>query len=104
MTELEPFVTSWLFEPEVWLILGLVLIALDIFVGMQFFVLSPGLASFIVGGLLQAQLSGWFGDSLLFETWRGLLIWWAVLSVLSIGLVRKLFQKKNADQSDINEY
>jgi len=93
----------WSLQPEVWLILALVLVGADIVLGLQYFVLSIGVAALLLAGALLAQQNLWFGDAVVFETWRGVGIWFAVLSVASVLLI-KLLTRQRRGQPDINEY
>ena len=93
----------WLFEPQAWLIAGLVLVIADIFLGYGFFVLPIGIAAFLISGLLVIDEGGYF-SSKMFGSWRDILIYFAVLSVISIGILRLVFQKYKSDDKDINQY
>jgi membrane protein implicated in regulation of membrane protease activity len=97
-------ITYWLFQAEVWLILALVLIIADIVVGLDFFVLPVGIAAAVVSAMLFAESRFWFSDTILLESWREVLIAFAILSVAAIFLIRKLFQRRNIDTPDINQY
>jgi membrane protein implicated in regulation of membrane protease activity len=96
--------TYWIFLPEVWLILGILLIAADFTIGANFFLLSIGASAFVMGGLIYGQQNLWFGDPLLFETWRQVMIWFSAMSIASVAVIKFLFQRKNNDEPDINEY
>ena len=93
----------WMFQAKIWVILGFLLIITDIFIG-SFFILPIGIAAFIMGALLFAQNNYWFGDYVLLEHWRDIGLYFAILSVLSIAIIRALFQKNNDEKPDINEY
>ena len=93
----------WSLQPEFWLILALVLVGADIVLGLQFFVLSMGVAALVLSGVLFAQENQWFGDSVVIETWHSVGVWFAVLSVASIFLIRFLARQRRG-QADINEY
>lgn len=95
---------AWVFSPEAWLILGLVLVIADIFLGSNLLVLPLGVAALLLSGALYGQGQQWFGNTVLFNTWHDIGIWFAALSVLSIGLVRIAFKRSREDKSDINEY
>lgn len=94
----------WIFQPEVWLILALVLIIADILIGLNLFILPIGIAAAIVSAVIFAEQQHWFSDVVLLESWREVLVTFAVLSVAAVFLIRKLFQDKKAMESDINEY
>ena len=93
----------WSVQPELWLILALVLVGADIVFGFQYFVLSIGVAALLLAGVLFAQQNLWFGEAVEFETWRGVGVWFAVLSVASIFLIKFLVRKRRGPP-DINEY
>lgn len=94
----------WVFLPEIWVIVAIVFIGIDIVFGLDFFVLSIGVAAMIVAGLLFAQDEAWLGHMLLFETWDDVGIWFAGLSIGSIALIRLALQRRRSDRPDINEY
>lgn len=96
--------TYWLFQTETWLIIGVLLVILDIYVGLQFFVLAFGVASILIGALLFGQKANLFGEILLFSTWRDFGYWFAALSILSFGIVKLVFQRTTKDEKDINQY
>ena len=93
----------WIFQSKAWVILGFTLIIIDIFLG-SFFILPIGVASFLVSGLIFAQNKLWFGDFMFFETWRGIAVYFAIFSIISIGIIRLIFQRRIKGQTDINEY
>ena len=94
----------WIFKPEPWIILGIILIILDIFVGFDFFILPVGIAALILSGIIYAQINTWFGEFVIFETWKGIIIAFAVLSIISIGIIKFLFQMSKKSRPDINQY
>ena len=94
--------SHWIFEPYTWLILGLLVIIIDIFLG---FVLLPfGIAALVIAGLIFSDQNMIFGDFIFFETWRDVLIYYAVLSLCSVGMIKLIFQKSKKGKSDINQY
>lgn len=86
------------------MILGVILIILDIFIGLDFFVLPVGVASIIVSILIYAQANMWFGDNFLFDTWKQIIIWFSVLSLFSVVIIKIIFQRHKKRESDINQY
>ena len=93
----------WVFQAKVWVILGFILIIVDVFLG-SFFILPIGIAAFFISGLILAQNQLWFGDYMFFETWRGIAIYFAILSVMSIGIIKLIFEKRFKKEPDINKY
>jgi membrane protein implicated in regulation of membrane protease activity len=92
------------FNAEIWLIVGLVLVLADIFLGFGLFVLPIGVAALIVAGMVTLQQNGVLGETTLYSNWRGVVYWFAGLSVSSVLLLRLVFQKPRQDKPDINEY
>ena len=93
-----------LLSTHFWLILGLVLTIADIFLGFNFFVLPFGVAALLVSAIVHGQKAGLTGELQLYTDWQGVAYWFAGLSVVSVGLLRLLFQKKRDGKEDINEY
>ena len=94
----------WIFLPEIWLILAVVLIGADILFGFDFFVLSLGVAALILAGLLFGQESLWPDGPEIFETWRDIGLWFAGLSVAAILAIRVILYRGRRTGPDINEY
>lgn len=94
----------WLFQPELWIIFGIVLIIVDIMVGFGLIILPVGVAALLVGVLLYGNSQQLFGDADLFPSWRIVLIWFAALSIVALGLIRLAFQRPKTNRDDINKY
>ena len=94
----------WILLPEFWVITGILLIAVDFTIGADLFLLPIGLAALLIAALLYAQENLWFGDVILFGTWKQIIIWFSALSVISIGIIRFSFQRRRKDEPDINDY
>ena len=73
-------ITFLLFLPQTWIILGILLIIADIFLGYDFFVLPIGVSAIIISSILYLQKGSFeeFGDFILFDTWQeySLLVFW----------------------------
>ena len=93
----------WVFRPEAWVILGILLILLDVILGLDV-ILPIGVAALILAGLIFAQQNMWIEEPLAINTWRGVLILFAALSIVSIGIIRFVFQRSRKSKPDINEY
>ena len=92
----------WIFQPYVWLILGLVIIIIDIFLG---FILLPfGISSFLIAILLFCDRHLIFSDFVFFETWRDILLYYALLSLIALGGLRLFFNKNKRNNADITDY
>ena len=99
-------ITFLFFLPQTWIILGILLIIADIFLGYDFFVLPIGVSALIISLILYLQTGSFeeMGDFILFNTWHDVAYWFSGLSVVSIILMRLLFKLRKKDRIDINEY
>lgn len=88
--------TELLLRPEIWIVFGLCLIALEMLIGFDYFVLPFGLSAILTGLLI-------FGTDFFAQTLQGSLIFFAVISVL-ILIPLKLIDRKKKNVTDINEY
>jgi len=103
------FITGIMLIDKFWIILGILLVILDIYIGFQFFVLSIGLSSFIIAFLLYAQEKLWLSDFnpsfIILSDWQDVLITLSVLSIITIGIIRYVFQDRfRKSNKDINDY
>ena len=96
--------SHWMFKAEIWLILGIILVIGDIFLGYTFFILPIGLAAFMISAMIFSQDQMWFGDFEFFETWRDIAMYFSGLSIVSIGILKYVFQRRLKADTDINEY
>ena len=96
--------TYWILTPEFWLIAGILLIVVDFTIGAALFLLPIGLAAILMACILFAQEGLWFGDVVFLDTWRQIIIWFSLLSVAFVGVIKFLFQRVRRGQADINEY
>ena len=99
-------ITFLFFLPQTWIILGILLIIADIFLGYDFFVLPVGVSALIISLILNMQTGSFeeMGDFILFNTWHDVAYWFSGLSLVSIILMRLLFKLRKKDRIDINEY
>jgi membrane protein implicated in regulation of membrane protease activity len=95
---------EWVLSAEFWVAVGLVLVLADIFLGFGLFVLPIGVAALIVAGMVAMQESGALGEMMVYGSWRGVVYWFAGLSVSSVLFLRLVFQKSKKVNPDINEY
>ena len=92
----------WLFQPKFWIILGVVLILIDIFLA-SFFLLPIGISSLILSIILYVEKSGLWTLNI-FSTWRDVLIWFAAISLLSVFLMKLFSRNRDRNSNDINDY
>ena len=113
MLEISLLLNNWSFHPEAWLILGIILILGDLLLGMSYFLLPLGIGAFLTAAVVAVGNSlipdeillenSWFTSTLVFETWKDVLYWYAGLSVVCTILLRFIFRKTQV-APDINDY
>ena len=113
MLEFSLLLNNWAFQPETWLIIGILLILTDLLFGLNYFLLPLGIGAFLTA--LTVVLSNsllsevvlmerrWYESMLIFENWKDLLYWFAGFSLLCTVFMRVFFKKAH-EQFDINEY
>lgn len=94
--------TYWLFEPNFWLITGVVSVIADIFLG-SFFLLPIGVSALIMAALVYFDASQ-FWEVEIFSSWRVVMLCFAVLSVASIFLIQIFIRSRRKEEKDINQY
>ncbi|MGY8992869.1 MAG: hypothetical protein ACKVK8_01805 [Rhodospirillales bacterium] len=97
-------VSYWLFQPQAWIILGIILVIADIFLGYGLFILPFGISAFIISAIIFADKHVYIKEINVLENWKDVLIYYSAISIISIFIIKKLFQKKLSKQSDINDY
>lgn len=97
-------ISHWMFKAEVWVIVGIGLVMADIFLGYSFFILPVGIAAFLISAMIFSQQKMWLGNFTFFDTWRDIVIYFAVLALVSIAVLKFAFQKFRKSGSDINDY
>lgn len=98
-------ISFWTFLPQTWIIIGIILIILEVFDG-NLIALSFGVSSLILALLLWADEKFLFGDFIIIESTRELLYAYGIISLLSIVLIKFIFQswKNKSGEKDINIY
>lgn len=93
----------WFFQPQFWLIVGILLVIIDIFLLGSSFLLPIGISALILSVLVYFDTSNVW-EFQLFDTWRKILLYFGILSVVSIFII-KIFIKARGDKGkDINQY
>ena len=94
--------TYWLFLPQVWVIMSLIFIGLEVTDGSTIFFLPMGISAALIASLIFLVDNSVLPLHFLPTTWYWLLACWAVVSVMSsLGLATVRKQKK---EGDINNY
>ena len=93
----------WFFQPQFWLIVGILLVIIDIFLLGSSFLLPIGSSALIVSVLVYFDTSNVW-EFQLFDTWQKILLYFGIFSVVSIFII-KIFIKARGDKGkDINQY
>jgi membrane protein implicated in regulation of membrane protease activity len=93
----------WFFQPQFWLIVGILLVIIDIFLLGSSFLLPIGISALILSVLVYFDISNVW-EFQLFDTWRKILLYFGIFSVASIFII-KIFIKARGDKGkDINHY
>ena len=93
--------TDWLTDPQIWIIAGIALIIIELFIGGMI-ALPVGISALGMAGFVYADGIHFFSASQLVTTWEGILILFAVLTIVCVGLLKFLFRGNGTD--DINKY
>ena len=91
----------WFFLIEIWIIIGIILIFLEILDGSMVFFLPIGLGSFI-NALILFINNNFLDDVEFISTWHNLLVTLAISSLIFSFILRKFSKKK--PKKDINDY
>ena len=97
------FLHHWLLLPQVWLIIGMVLMLVELTEGSQIFFLPIGLGGVLNSALLYLEREAIIPFGYMPETWYGMLMMWAVGSVL-FSLLLTIRRRKKQQSVDINDY
>lgn len=87
------------FSWELWLVIGLVCIALDMIAGLEFFVLSFGIGALVTSGLIASEAS----DLLATGNWKSQLLSTSLIGIAVVFPIRNAV-KKSMSNDDINHY
>lgn len=97
----------WLFIPEVWIILGIILIVIEVTMDGSMAIFLPlGLASLVNGFIIYMQESASLGaNTILLDRWENTLISYALLSIAFTFALRFYVRHKRTDTTpDVNDY
>ena len=96
--EFDPQINIFLLNPDIWYLIGIGLIILDIIVGLDFFVLAFGVGALLTGVTIElAIIPTWLAY------WERALLLFSAFSLLALAIIKKLVTKGDK-QKDINDY
>ena len=87
-------------NPDIWLVIGTVLIIIEIFVGSLVLFLPLGIAGICIGLIFKLQVNF---DFMIITSWAYALVLWGIISLILSLLLQKYFKKEGAKE-DINSY
>ncbi|MBK92914.1 MAG: hypothetical protein CMP33_01065 [Rickettsiales bacterium] len=96
------FLTLWLLNSKVWLIIGIVIVSLELIDGSFIFFLPIGLASIINSAILYIQNNQLILENEILRYWYHPFLSLALLSFIISLLLQKITSRKN--KKDINDY
>ena len=91
----------WLLMPQLWLILGVLFVIAEVVLGGGYVLLSFGISSLLVAILNFVQARTQIA---VVTDWMDIGLVFAVLTVCTIFLMRRLFVGSVPDNNDINQY
>tara|TARA_B100000676_G_scaffold56947_1_gene56073 strand:- start:168 stop:464 length:297 start_codon:yes stop_codon:yes gene_type:complete len=91
----------WLLMPQLWLILGVLFVIAEVVLGGGYVLLSFGISSLLVAILNFVQART---QIVVVTDWMDIGLVFAVLTVCTIFLMRRLFVGSVPDNDDINQY
>ena len=97
-------ISIWLLQFEIWIIIGIIFILLELTDGSAIFFFFFGIGSLILSFYMYLCNVGIVHHKIIVDTWYVALVIWAVLSLitsLTISLLRRKYLNHNPD---INDY
>ena len=97
-------ISIWLLQFEIWIIIGIVFIILELTDGSAIFFLPLGIGSLILSFYIYLCNVGIIHQDIIIDKWYLALVIWAILSLITsliISLLRKKYLNHNPD---INDY
>ena len=92
---------SFLENPDIWLISGIVLMIVEVFFGSLVIFLPVGMASLIVGLIYKFQNNFVLN---MIENWAYALVLWGIISIIISYLIQRYFKNNEGGNKDINSY
>ena len=92
---------SFLENPDIWLISGIVLMIVEVFFGSLVIFLPVGMASLIVGLIYKFQKNF---ELNIIENWAYALVLWGIISIIISYLIQRYFKNNEGGNKDINSY
>ena len=97
-------ISIWLLQFEIWIIIGIIFILLELTDGSAIFFLPLGIGSLILSLYIYLCNIELISESLILETWYFALVVWAILSLITYVLISLARKKYSNETTDINDY
>ena len=97
-------ISIWLLQFEIWIIIGIIFILLELTDGSAIFFLPLGIGSLILSLYIYLCNIELISEGLILETWYIALVVWAILSLITSILISLARKKYSNETSDINDY
>ena len=97
-------ISIWLLQFEIWIIIGIIFILLELTDGSAIFFLPLGIGSLILSLYIYLCNIGIIYESLIIDIWYIALVSWAILSLITSLLISLLRKKYSKENPDINDY
>jgi len=97
-------ISIWLLQFEIWIIIGIIFILLELTDGSAIFFLPLGIGSLILSFYIYLCNIEMIYESLIIKTWYIALVSWAILSLITSLLISLLRKKYSKENPDINDY
>jgi membrane protein implicated in regulation of membrane protease activity len=97
-------ISVWLLQFEIWIIIGIIFILLELTDGSAIFFLPLGIGSLILSFYIYLCNIQIIHESLIIDTWYIALVSWAILSLITSLLISLLRKKYSKENPDINDY
>ena len=94
----------WLFIPQVWLIVGIVLIASELLDGSAIFFLPFGIAATVLALIIHLVDTERLSYEFLATTWYLLLVQWTLMAVILSAVIASWRRSRALSGKDINDY
>ena len=97
-------ISIWLLQFEIWIIIGIIFILLELTDGSAIFFLPLGLSSFVTSSYVFALKNMFLPSILFFDKWYEILLLWALLGLLISFLLVRFWKKASTTDDDVNNY
>ncbi len=97
-------ISVWLLQFEIWIIIGIILILLELSDGSAIFFLPLGIGALILSLYIYLSNIEVISQNLVIGTWYFALVVWSIISLITSILISLMRKKYSNDTPDINDY